>query len=221
VTIIEKEIDNLMKSMENDTENFEFNDFDQLLIDVIEELGPETVKKSLGDLEDNQLEYLCEAFTKAIELKKSLVNIDQMGTEVETSDFAVELNSIEDDSNYKILKEKLENFSYGDTPIEFRLRNDKTLYIGKVDEGVYTGHVKSSELEPFDGSYRIERMTLPTLVQYLKAKEDWPEENKAVELSTKKEDAKPPITFNVTTESVVDNEKVYKERILSLLEKLM
>lgn len=77
----------------------------------------------------------------------------------------------------------MEGFEFGDTPREISIQNNGTLHLSKVDDGIYSGFfVKTSQVE--GGSLedtariRLERLTIPELVQLMEAKE-WLLDSKA------------------------------------------
>jgi hypothetical protein len=100
--------------------------------------------------------------------------------EVDTASFAQESHNARKSPWFSILSETMRPIQYGDEPQLFRLDAGK-LWLVKVDDGIYSGHftkvthAPDSEgvMQPMeDGSHiRIERMTIPTLVEFLQAKE--------------------------------------------------
>lgn len=111
-------------------------------------------------------------FKYSSKVKKSVVMMGQQdAAEVDTGKFAQE--------HYKDLSGWIEHISnvmngynYGDTPREVSI--DKgTLYLTKVDDGMYSGFVKlmGPEMMEDNAKVRIERMTVPSLAQFMLAKE--------------------------------------------------
>lgn len=65
----------------------------------------------------------------------------------------------------------MEGFNYGDDPRTF-LCDKGMLHLAKVDDGIYTGYFTKNEDGLLDNAkVRIERMTIPELVQFMVAKE--------------------------------------------------
>lgn len=144
--------------------------------------------------------------------------------EIDTADYAIEAkNSIESVWLEKLVS-LMEGFEFGEVPRMISL--DKgDLYLAKVDDGIYSGIFKritdtpEGQLED-NAKVRLERMTLPTLVQFCRAKE-WIspldvnpkiEPQQVEELSAKLEaPMEPP-----KVESTIDR----KLEILRLLDKL-
>lgn len=69
----------------------------------------------------------------------------------------------------------MDNYGYGDVPRSFETQKG-TLHLSKVDDGLYSGYftnreiVENGELQD-NARVRIERMTIPELVQFMMAKE--------------------------------------------------
>lgn len=113
--------------------------------------------------------------------KRMRKSVTQMGgamgdPDIDTGSYAKELESAMKNEWLEKLYQAMENYSYGDVPETFEL--DKgTLYLSKVDDGMYSGFFRKREEISGEGEVednarvRIERQTLPTLVNFLMAKE--------------------------------------------------
>lgn len=113
---------------------------------------------------------------------KSLVGMGYIDApEVDTSKFATEQKlSLEHELHHRI-QSTMEGYSFGDEPRSIGL--DKgMLHLTKVDDGLYSGYVTLSQqlnnpdanrMETMEDNakVRLERMTIPTLVNFLLAKE--------------------------------------------------
>ena len=114
------------------------------------------------------------------EVKKSVVQMAHLsdGGDVRTEAVAVE-RGYADPHLLQLLTDIMSGFTYGDTPIEFDLNNG-TLYLTKVDDGLFSGFVQkhtpvegTSEYMVDTAKVRIEKQTLPTLCHFLEAKGWW------------------------------------------------
>lgn len=132
------------------------------------------INLKLGKQFLNQANHIEERKDK---VNKSVVGmVHQDGAEINTASFAIE-NQASRDEGYWLdyLQEAMSNYEYGDEPKEFPMDRG-TLYLVKVDDGMYSGTFKlSSNVEDgvmYDNAkVRIERMTLPSLIQFCIAKE--------------------------------------------------
>lgn len=90
--------------------------------------------------------------------------------EIDTGKFAQEHHT--DLSSWEqLFSNWMSGYNYGDTPREIPI--DKgTLYLTKVDDGMYSGYVRllNDQMED-NAKVRIERMAIPSLTQFLLAKE--------------------------------------------------
>lgn len=124
----------------------------------------------------NMKKSLLEKLSKSV---TSMGNDD--GLEIRTEAYAEERREALKSGWLERLHNAMEGFEYGDMPREIGL--DKgMLSLVKVDDGVYTGYVKiikpvlnedTDLIEDMEDNakVRIERQTLPTLVNFLMAKE--------------------------------------------------
>lgn len=110
----------------------------------------------------------------AAAVKKSTVMMGHAdGAEIETSSYSIDEKA--SDHWLEYFHNCMDGYNYGDTPRDLLL-DAGTLYLVKVEEGLYSGVFKSSTIVE-DGmlednaKVRIERMTLPSLIQFCKAKE--------------------------------------------------
>ena len=163
-------------------------------------------------------------------MKKSVVGMAHLdGAEVNTADFAIE-HALAGDWLDRI-QGIMAGYSYGDEPRVIYM-DEGDLHLVKVDDGMYSGAFK--KMTQIDGEtvwdnakVRIERMTLPSLVQFCMAKE-WikpmrditPEiapapvlESLAVKLETPLPPPPPPIVVESSADKTL--------RFMDLLTKLL
>lgn len=108
----------------------------------------------------------------ASKVKKSEAMIDHNGTTIQTGDFAMELVATKDCPWVDLIRDAMRGYEYGDAPRSINLSNFNTLHLVKVDEGTYSGYVtRGGETPETVNAAKIERMTIPTMVIYLKAME--------------------------------------------------
>lgn len=111
----------------------------------------------------------------AAKIKKSVVMMGHNdAAEVDTGKFAQE-HGKNLEGWHDHIQNCMNGYSYGDVPREISI--DKgMLYLTKVDDGMYSGYVKTilplpdGQMED-NAKVRIERMTIPSLCQFLLAKE--------------------------------------------------
>lgn len=104
-------------------------------------------------------------------MTKSVVMMGQQdAAEVDTGKFANE-HGKNLDGWQEHIQNCMADYNYGDTPREISI--DKgTLFLTKVDDGMYSGYVRLTHNQMEDNAkVRIERMTIPSLSQFLLAKE--------------------------------------------------
>lgn len=146
--------------------------------------------------------------------------------EIETSNYSIDAQASKDWLEY--FHNCMDNYNYGDSPRELLL-DSGTLYLVKVEEGLYTGVFKSIDKYGLEDNakVRIERMTLPSLIQFCKAKE-WIKPIKEVsplEDSTKIEQLNQSLvslpTHPVEIQPIVESDMDKRIRILELISKLI
>jgi hypothetical protein len=126
-----------------------------------------------------------QAKTKAAtKVKKSTTSMGHNdGAEINTADYAIDRESALHGIWLDRIHMIMEGYQYGDTPRVVAL-DDGDLYLVKVDDGMYSAvfkkmtYVDGGILED-NAKIRIERMTLPSLVQLCLAKE-WIRDTKDV-----------------------------------------
>lgn len=112
------------------------------------------------------------------EMKKSVVMMGYNDAlEVDTAKYAVEHRMAEESEWAHKIYEMMKDYSYGDAPRTISI-DAGLLHLVKVEDGVYTGFVTLLNLVPDtdevmqdNAKVRMERMTIPTLVQFLMAKD--------------------------------------------------
>jgi 8-oxo-dGTP pyrophosphatase MutT (NUDIX family) len=157
-------------------------------------------------------------------IKKSTVLMGHAdAAEISTSDFAIEQKLSNESGQLTRIQEIMSGYEYGDEPRSIPM--DKgVLYLVKVEEGLYSGMFKNIENGMEDNSkVRIERMTLPTVVQFCFAKE-W---MKPIVKTEPETTSKPNIESLVEKlsfeehKSIVEDQFDKKIKILELLNKLV
>lgn len=113
--------------------------------------------------------------SRRAKMKKSVTSMGHGdGLEIDTAQYSVERDNCNKDWLERLFS-GMAGYEYGDVPREFDLDKGK-LFLSKVDDGVYSGffrmiqEVEDGQLED-NSKVRIERQTLPTLVNFLTAKE--------------------------------------------------
>lgn len=109
-------------------------------------------------------------------VKKSVVMMGHAdAAEINTADFAIEHQSASNEGYWlDHMHNVMADYQYGDEPRVIHLNNGE-LYLVQVDDGMYSGTFKKITIVD-DGQLidnakvRLERMTLPTLVQFCMAK---------------------------------------------------
>lgn len=114
---------------------------------------------------------------------KSYHNLDDMEgmTSINTHEFKEEN---EESHPIKSSIEKLmEGYEAGDEPRRLMLDEEHTLHLVRVDEGIFSGFVKKKSEEGLEETaVSLDKMPIPSIVQYLKAKEIIKDAPKQVEL---------------------------------------
>ena len=104
-------------------------------------------------------------------LKKNVISTDDQGSATETGDYGNDLYHNAGHPLMDQIKDALEGHMYGVDPVEIMIGPDRKLVAVKTDEGVYSGHVKRIKDGEEENILKIEKQTLPTLLQMLKIKE--------------------------------------------------
>jgi 8-oxo-dGTP pyrophosphatase MutT (NUDIX family) len=137
----------------------------------------EKTQKRATETEAAIKERKSAAAAKAKEVKKSVVMLGQAdGAEVDTGKFTQEHSTNLSDWEAKIYN-MMQGYSYGEIPRSLNL--DKgIMHLTKVDDGMYSGYITlvhdvPGEDQPMldTAKVRIERMSAPSLAQFLLAKE--------------------------------------------------
>lgn len=173
-----------------------------------------------------------QAKTKA-GMKKSTVMMGHAdAAEVNTADYAIEQSKSQESGWLSRFQAATANYEYGEEPRVVVL--DKgDLHLVKVEEGLYSGifkvYTEKMELQDADPSeapmvdnakVRIERMTLPSLVQFCIAKE-WILPHNEIKQEEKKVEELTQVLQSPTPVPQVESEMDKKIRILELINKLV
>ena len=167
--------------------------FDQVMDDVTEImdriLSKRAIQKAMQEID------LVET------LRKNVVPTDDQGSATETGMYSNDLYSNASNPLMGIIKDALEDHMFGADPVEIIIAPGTVLTATKVDDGVYSGHVTRETNGEIENVLKIEKQTLPTLLQFLKVKELIP--------SVVSEPEKP------------DSGADYKMKVIDLLDKLL
>lgn len=173
----------------------------------------------------SQANHVDDRHAKTKAMTKSVVMMGHAdGAEIDTAKFAVEQQASKDQGYWlEYIHGVMDGYQFGDVPrvIPMALGD---LYLVKVDDGMYSGtfkritHVEDGILED-NAKVRIERMTIPSLIQFCLAK-GWMENVEPVQ-------ALLPEPMNVLTTKLeapiepVDSTLDKKIRMIELLTKLI
>lgn len=158
-------------------------------------------------------------------LNKSVIAVDEQGSAIETANYAIDLD-LADQTWLDKFTEVMTHFNYGDAPRTIELNDSYQIILVKVDDGLYSGIVKQKI--DWDGSSalmenvaKVEKQTIPTIIQFLKAKEYL----KPIPKEIQQVMAKPEITTDVVNElpvttTAVENRSLM-HKLLDLLDKLI
>ncbi len=172
----------------------------------------------------NQANHLEDRKVKTA-MNKSIIHTGYNdASEINTASFATELTNAKNEGYWlEYMHNTMDGYEYGDIPREIAL-DTGTLYLVKVDDGIYTGIFKT--IDPVDNGelidnakVRLERMTLPSIVQFCLSKEwiklqsEEPVEVPVTEMALADKLEAPPMPQGSTVEQRI--------MILQLLDKLM
>ena len=104
-------------------------------------------------------------------LRKNVVPTDDQGSATETGMYSNDLYSNASNPLMGIIKDALEDHMFGTDPVKVMISPGTILTAVKVDDGVYSGHVTRENAGEVENVLKIEKQTLPTLLQFLKVKE--------------------------------------------------
>lgn len=185
----------------------------------------------------SQANHIDDRHAKTKKMAKSTTMMaHQDAAEINTADFALE-NKLSLESKWlNIIQSAVDGYQYGDVPRAVSL-DDGELFLVKVEDGMYSASYKKISPVPEgeladNAKVRMERMTLPTLVQFLIAKE-WikneqplPEESPSIEpmaqlSSSPIIDVVEPHPRNCLCPQCGISREDYRLKVLELLDKLL
>lgn len=141
-------------------------------------IDPREFPKELSSEKNkNRLETINQAMLKFFLIKKSEIamNGEHGNPSVNTEDFAIENASSQTSPWQSIIADKMQDYCYGTDPIDFELDSRHILSLVKVDEGLYSGFVKrDSEDDLPETVLTIEKQSIPSMIQFMRAKEVLP-----------------------------------------------
>lgn len=130
----------------------------------------DTIQHHVKQAKKHHSEFL-KYIDNQTKVQKSMIESDKQGIALETSDFAIEMQNAKENSWLNYFNDSLTGLESGDLPREIML-NGAILYLNKVGEGMYSGHIKKVEDDMEDSmNISIENETIPTLINNLLSKE--------------------------------------------------
>lgn len=160
-----------------------------------------------------------------LDLYKSEIAMDDQGSAIETANYSKDVDEAET-ALIKEFQDLMSNFGYGDTPREKLLGHGYSIIMSKVDDGLYSGFIRQTTEEGLEETVgKVEKQTIPTIIQYLKAKEYLkvvePEEL-SVELEVAPQEvAELNQALEPTPVPVVSNGKEIALKLIDLLDRLV
>jgi hypothetical protein len=184
--------------------------------------GDQTWKDSMPKRAPDKTDKAKKSIEELNDLLKSSVSVDAQGSAIETANYAIEDSASSEWQG--LFSSVMADFNYGDAPREIFLDNGYSINLVKVDEGLYSGYIRrrvdwdgESKLEENVG--KVEKLTIPTIIQYCKAKEYIAlvpkEEPKPMEL------IQPEPVGPVGPAPESNNNQYLAEKIIDLLNKLL
>lgn len=111
---------------------------------------------------------------KPVKVEKSLAENEMTGTNIDTTHQATEDLATQNSYWLPIIKETFSDMALGAEPRSMNLDFPWELQAFQVDQGIYDGHVKNRDEQSGNSGevvFQIKKMTLPAMVEALKAKE--------------------------------------------------
>lgn len=123
----------------------------------------------------NQLGRIDQAEARRAAVKKSVIASDSgSGLAIDTGAYSQAADAAADWIN--TFHGVMAGFDYGDTPRDISLHNGYYISLVKTDDGIYSGRVRQT-IQPGQDTpleenvFKIEKQTIPDIIQMLKAKE--------------------------------------------------
>ena len=123
---------------------------------------------------------------KIMGLKKSEVamNDEHGNPSIETSDYSIDEAASKDSMWFTKFTEAMKDYAYGQEPVDIDLPNGHNMSLVKVDDGIYSGFVKKVDDDGLPETVlQVEKLPIPTIIQFLRAKEVITPEPEPVEQS--------------------------------------
>lgn len=139
--------------------------------------------KPLPDMDENRARTIVnakmklEGLIKSLKLKlikKAIAHSEVSGIDINTAEHSMDEMATKPSPWVDILRESLKDFEIGDVPREVPLSEYWLLTASQEDDGIYSGYVKNNDPNSGDSGqvvFEVKKMTLPQMVQALKAKE--------------------------------------------------
>ena len=125
-------------------------------------------------MEDNRFNTIVHAkmhLAGILEMEKSYVPMDELDAmaQMHTTEYAEE--SKHDAGHQQMIEQRMRDYRSGDTPVEIPL-DHAILFLVRVDDGIYSGFVKKMDRDGLEETVaNVEKMTIPSMVQFLRAKQ--------------------------------------------------
>jgi 8-oxo-dGTP pyrophosphatase MutT (NUDIX family) len=126
-------------------------------------------------MEDNRFNTIVHAKMKLAgigEMAKSYELLDQTEgmSQMHTTEFATE--SEHDQGHQHQIEARMQDYKPGDVPVLIVLDSGAMLHLVKIDDGLYSGFVKKIDQDGLEETVaNIDKMTIPAMVQFLRAKQ--------------------------------------------------
>jgi 8-oxo-dGTP pyrophosphatase MutT (NUDIX family) len=128
-------------------------------------------------MEDNRFNTIIHAKMKlAGIIVKSYMQLDDTEgmSQMHTTEFATEREH--DRAQQDFIESKMRDYKPGDAPVVMGIGDVTNLHLVKIDDGLYSGFVKKVDSDGLEETVaNIDKMTIPSMVQFLRAKQLlWP-----------------------------------------------
>ena len=134
----------------------------------------------MPQLEENRLKTVNMAKMQMNDLIKAVVSTDmRTGTDLRTEDFSQDDRAAQDSGWYNRLMGLMDESELNE-PQNIKLENGFEMDVHRIDEGLYSGSIKN---EAQDRVLKFAELSIPSLVQTLKAKEFIEKDNKIEEMA--------------------------------------
>lgn len=129
------------------------------------------IPDAIEDFRYNVIVHAKMKLAGVIEMRKSYMQLDQTeGTsQMHTTEFAQESEMAA--PIISVIESAMQDYKAGDLPVAIPL-DEGTLHLVKIDDGIFSGFVKKFDRDGLEETVaNIDKMTIPSMVQFLKAKQ--------------------------------------------------